>query len=55
MQLLYRGTQWLRFWSLLESDEQDMKLFSSSYQKLEVVAMQIFADHEWRWSNSICA
>jgi hypothetical protein len=45
MQVLYRGTHWLRFWSLLESDEQDKEMFTSVCQKIEVVAMQIFTDH----------
>jgi hypothetical protein len=55
MQVLYRGVHWLRFWSHLESEEQDKEMIASVYQKLEVVAMQIFADHGWRWSKKICA
>jgi hypothetical protein len=55
MQVLYRGTHWLRFLSLLESDEHDKELVTSACQKLEVVAMQIFTDHGWRWSIKICA
>jgi hypothetical protein len=34
MQVLYRGTHWLRFLSLLESDEHDKELVTSACQKL---------------------
>jgi hypothetical protein len=51
MQVLYRGTHWLRFWSQLESDDQDKEKITIACQKLKTVAMQIFVDHEWRWSH----
>jgi hypothetical protein len=37
---------WLHFWSHLESDEKDKKMFTSAYQQLEVVIMQIFVNRE---------
>jgi hypothetical protein len=30
MKVLYRGTHWLHFWSHLESDEKDKKMFTSA-------------------------
>jgi hypothetical protein len=44
IQVLYRGTQWLRFWSL-ERDDQDKEMITMTCQKLRMVAMQIFTDH----------
>jgi hypothetical protein len=55
MQVLYRGTYWLRFWSQLENDDQDKEKITMAYRKLETVAMEIFADHGWRCNNRICA
>jgi hypothetical protein len=55
MQVLYRGMHLLHFWSQLESNNQDKEKITMAHQKLEVVAIQIFADHEWRCSNRICA
>jgi hypothetical protein len=48
MQVLYRGTHGLRFWSQLESDDQDKEKITIACQKLETVAMQIFVDRGWR-------
>jgi hypothetical protein len=55
MQILYREMYWLHFWSQLQSDDQDKEKITKACQKLEVVAMQIFFDHAWKWSNRICA
>jgi hypothetical protein len=55
MQVFYRATYWFCFWSELESDAQDKEKIAEACQKLEVVAMQIYADHGWRWSCSLCA
>jgi hypothetical protein len=55
MQVLYRGTYWLCFWSQLKNNDQDKKKITEACLKLETVAMEIFADHGWRYSNRICA
>jgi hypothetical protein len=55
MQLLYRRMHWLRFWSQLKGDDQDKQKITMACPKLEIVAMQIFANYEWRWSNRIFA
>jgi hypothetical protein len=54
MQVLYRGTYWLRFWSQLERNDQDKEMIIQACRKLETVAMQIYVDHGWRFSNRIC-
>jgi hypothetical protein len=55
IQVLYRGTYWLRFWSQLERNDQYKEDITMACRKLETVALQIFVDHGWRFSNRICA
>jgi hypothetical protein len=55
IQVLYRGTHWHHYWSLLEKHDQDKESINLECRKLEMVAMQIYADHRWRFSNRICA
>jgi hypothetical protein len=54
LQVLYRGTHWLRFWSQLEKDDYNKELIRDACVKLETVAMQLFVDHGWRFSNRLC-
>jgi hypothetical protein len=55
MQVLYRGTYWLCFWSQLENDDHDKEKITMACRKLQTVAMEIFADHGWGCSNRSCA
>jgi hypothetical protein len=55
MQLLYRGTHSLRFWSQLEKDDQDKEKINTACRKLEMVTMETFAAHGWSCNNRICA
>jgi hypothetical protein len=55
MQVLYRGTHWLHFWSQLERNDQDKERINLACRHLETVAMQIYVDHGWRFSNRITA
>jgi hypothetical protein len=45
MHVLYRGTQWLHFWSQLEKNDQEKEIITSACRKLETVALQIYVDH----------
>ena len=53
LQILYRGTQWLRFWTQLQRCDEDKETVQKAYQIIEVLVMQLFANHEWRFSNMI--
>ena len=53
MQVLYRGTHWLRFWSQLRWSEEDRESIITVCRRLEALVMQIFAQHGWRFSNRI--
>jgi hypothetical protein len=55
MYVLYMGTYWLRFWSQLERNDQDKEMINLTCRKLETVAMEIYIDHRWRFSNRITA
>ncbi|KAL6654526.1 hypothetical protein ACP70R_007991 [Stipagrostis hirtigluma subsp. patula] len=51
--VLHRGTYWLRFWALLQRLEEDKDMIIKACQQLEVLAMQVFANYGWRFSNRI--
>jgi hypothetical protein len=55
MHVLYMGTHWLWFWSQYESDDQDKERITMVRQRREMMVMQIFVNHGWRWSHRICA
>jgi hypothetical protein len=47
LQVIFRGTHWFRFWRLLQKDESQQQILDVC-QELEVVAMEVFANHGWR-------
>ena len=53
LQILYRGTHWLRFWAQLQRCDEDKEAVQKAYQTIEVLVMQLFANHGWRFSNRI--
>jgi hypothetical protein len=53
MQVLFRGTHWLRLWAQLQKSEEAADLLRKACRHLESVAMQFFAYQGWRFSNSI--
>jgi hypothetical protein len=55
LQVLYRGTYWLWFWSELEMNDQNKEMIHCACLKLETMAMRLFIDHGWRFSNRICS
>ena len=40
MQVIFRGTYWMRFWAQLQRDEQAKNILSSLSKLLEVVALE---------------
>jgi hypothetical protein len=52
LQVLFRGTHWIRFWSLLHK-EQDRLSFKAGCRLLESAAMEVFAAHGWCFRNRI--
>ena len=54
MQVLYRGTHWLRLWARLQRCDEDKEELQEACRTMEVLVMQIFANHGWKFSNRIC-
>ena len=40
MQILYRGTHWLRLWAQLQRRDEDKKVLQKACQTMEVLVMQ---------------
>lgn len=53
LQVLFRGTHWLRFWAQLQKDEADGVLIKNVCRRLESMAMQFCVNFGWRFSNRI--
>lgn len=53
MQVIFRGAYWLRHWVLLQEEEEREPAYMTC-RALEVVAMEFFAKHGWRFSNRLC-
>ena len=53
MQVLYRGTHWLRLGAQLQRRDEDKKALQKACQTIEVLVMQFFVNHGWRFSNMI--
>jgi hypothetical protein len=47
VQVIFRGTHWFRFWRLLQKKETHQQILDVC-QALEVVAMEVFANHGCR-------
>jgi hypothetical protein len=52
LQVIFRGTYWIRFWSLLQKEE-DRQMMKIGCRKIETIAMKVFARNGWRFSNRI--
>ena len=52
LQIIFRGTYWIRSWSQLqkEEDRQMMKMYC---RNIETTTMEVFSRHGWRFSNRI--
>jgi len=53
LQVLFRGTHWLRHWAQLQKSEDAGELIKSACRHLETVAMEIFAHFGWKFTNRI--
>jgi len=47
LQVLYRGTPWLQFWTLLQRSDDDKEQILDACKLLEPRAMEFFALHRW--------
>ena len=45
LHVLYRGTHWLRFWAQLQKRDEDKETVQKACQTIEVMVMQLFANH----------
>jgi len=52
LQVIFRGTYWIRFWSLLHQEE-DRQIMMMECRKIETAAMEVFARNGWRFINRI--
>ena len=52
LQVLFRGTYWIRFWALLQKEEE-RQLVLEGCRALECSAMEIFASNGWPFINRI--
>ena len=51
----YRGTHCLRLWALLQRCDEDKEELQEACRTMEVLVMQIFVNHGWKFSNRICS
>ena len=47
LQVIFRGTYWLRFWSQLQRDEQAKNTLSSLRKNIEMIALEL-ANGGWK-------
>ncbi|WVZ77096.1 hypothetical protein U9M48_024997, partial [Paspalum notatum var. saurae] len=47
LQVLFRGTHWLRVWAKLQQNEDKTQVVIQCCQRLETVALQVFASFGW--------
>ena len=47
LQVIFRGTFWIRQWSLL-SKEEEGRMMKEGCKRLECVALQLFGSREWK-------
>ena len=54
MQVIFRGAYWLRFWPMLQHKEMTKDLFMKISTSLEIIALEMFASHGWKYNNRLC-
>jgi hypothetical protein len=52
MQVFYRGSHWIRFWALLQKEDERPHIIRGC-RVLETTSMEIFASNGWSFSNRI--
>ena len=52
LQVIFRGTHWIRFWALLQKEDDRPHVFMGC-RVLETTFMEIFASNGWSFSNRI--
>ena len=51
LQVIFRGTYWIRSWSLLQ--KEDRQMIKMDCRNIETNAMEVFPRHGWRFNNRI--
>jgi hypothetical protein len=54
LQVLFRATHWFRTWADLHKQEEGIQI-KEACRRLECTALQIFAQHGWRFTNRIAS
>ena len=52
MQVIYKGTHWIRTWSVFQKEEK-RNILKQAGASLERVTMEIFAHNGWKFSHRI--
>lgn len=52
LQVLFRGTYWIKSWSILSKEEERSSL-KKGCQKLEITSMEVFSKAGWNFRNRI--
>jgi hypothetical protein len=52
LQVIFRRTYWTRSWSLLQKEE-DCQMMKMGHRNIETTTIEVFARHDWRFSNRI--
>jgi hypothetical protein len=52
MQVIFRGTHWIRFWVLLQKEDERLHIIRAC-RVLETTSIEIFASNRWSCSNKI--
>jgi len=53
LQVLFRGTHWLRHWAQLQHREEQKESLIQTCRLLEMLALRFFASHGWPFSLRI--
>jgi hypothetical protein len=53
LQVLYRVTHWLQFWSQMKRRDHDKETLIAACRKMEIIGIEIFTNHKWRFSKRI--
>jgi hypothetical protein len=52
LHVIFRGTYWIRFWTLLQKEEY-RQIMMMGCRKIETAAIEVFARNGWRFVNRI--
>jgi hypothetical protein len=53
LQVLFKGTHWLRLWAKLQRSEERTQMIVEGCRRIETVALQVFASFSWPYTARI--